>query len=991
MSAPRPRVFNIPQGVAFVDALAAGLLAKHGDDPLALSRVRVFLPTRRAVRALGAAFLRQGAGRALLLPVMAPLGDADEEELEITLPQGLDLPPAIADFARRFLLARLIRARPDFADPAQAIHLAGELARLLDAAAIEGCDLGRLKTLVPDDYAEHWQITLAFLTIVTDEWPKILAADQAVDPAARRNRLIAALGESLAATAGDDPVYAAGSTGSIPATAALIKTIAGLPRGAVVLPGFDAEIDAASFAALPDAPTHPQHALHRLLDTLGVAREEIEAWPVATDLAAAEKAGRAARVGLIRDMLRPAATSDAWGTADAKSGGAVDPRALAGLALVEAPAPREEAASIALILREALETPERTAALVTPDRNLARRVAAELGRWDIAIDDSAGTPLHETPPGAFLRLILAWLADGGAPVPLLAALKHPFAAGNRPRPAFLRLVRRFEIAALRGPRPGFGLEGLLAALADGAAEEEKGDALPGWLAELAAAAAPLVKLLQAPSVALADFVAALLDFADWLATGPDGAALWRGDAGRALADFIADLNDAAPRAEALAGLSWVALIETLLAERVVRPAYGRHPRLAIWGPLEARLQQADLLILGGLNEGTWPADPAADPWLSRPMRARFGLSPPERRIGQAAHDFAQAAAAREVVLTRATKVEGTPTVASRWLQRLKALVEGADQALPVPPALFWQEALDRPARVAAPPPPAPRPPVAARPRRLSVTEVETWIRDPYAIYARRILRLDPLAPLDADPGAAERGIFIHAALDRFLRETPGDLPADAYEKLMAIGRAAFQPWFAHPGVSAFWWPRFAEIARWFLDFETGKRRAKGWTPLATEVRGELHLDFPGGRFTLAAKADRIDRNPEGALAILDYKTGAPPHDDAVAIGLAPQLPLEAAIALAGGFGDLPAADVIELGFVRLKGARAAPGEFRAVKGEARVLAEDAIDGLKSLIARFDDPKMPYRARPRPQFVLYESDYDHLARVKEWADGNGGSE
>ncbi len=984
MSAPRPRVYNIPQGIPFVDALAAGLLSRHGHDPLALSRVRVFLPTRRAVRALGTAFLRRGAGRALLLPVMAPLGDADEDELELTLPQGLDLPPAIPDLDRRLLLSHLIRRRPGFEDAAQAIHLAGELARFLDAVAIEGCDFNRLKDLVPGDYAEHWQITLAFLTIITEHWPKILEAEQVIDPGERRNRLIGALSESLSVTAGDGPVYAAGSTGSIPATAALIKTIASLPEGAVVLSGFDAEMDDMSYAALSQAPTHPQHALHALLHVLRVGRDEIEPWPLAPDLGALDRARRAARTALIRDTLRPAATSDAWGNTKGNAAAATDPLALDGLELLEAPAPREEAAAIALILRQVLEMPDQTAALVTPDRNLARRVAAELGRFGIAIDDSAGTPLHETPPGTFLRLLLAWLADGGAPVPLLAALKHPFACGGRSRSEFLRHLRGFEIVALRGPRPGSGLEGLIDALSGA----ERRGGLGRWLAALTAKAAPLAEMLQAPAVDLADFVMRFLGFAEWLATGPDGAALWRGEAGQALADFVADLTTAAPRAEPLPGVSWVAVIETLMAERVVRPAYGRHPRLAIWGPLEARLQQADLLILGGLNEGTWPANRAADPWLSRPMRARFGLSPPERRIGQAAHDFAQAVAARRVVLTRATKVDGTPTVASRWMQRLQALVASAGRALPVPSALFWQEALDRPARVMPVIPPAPRPPLAARPRRLSVTEVETWIRNPYAIYARCVLKLEPLAPLDADPDAAERGNFIHTALDRFLRENAGDLPADAYERLLAIGREVFRPRFTHPGVNAFWWPRFAEIARWFLAFEQAERRAKGWMPLLTEVRGGLRLDLPAGPFTLSAKADRIDRDEQGALAILDYKTGALPRDDDVAAGLAPQLPLEAAIALAGGFEGLAPADVTELAFVRLKGARAAPGEFRAVRGEAKRLAENAMAGLKSLILRFDDPKMPYRARPRPQFVLYDSDYDHLARVKEWAGGGG---
>ncbi|HUN50318.1 MAG TPA: double-strand break repair protein AddB, partial [Candidatus Sulfotelmatobacter sp.] len=761
MTPARPRVYTIAAGTPFVDALAAGLLARHGADPLTLSSVLVLLPTRRACRALREAFLRQSGGRPLLLPAMRPLGDADEGELTLNAADWLELPPAIGELRRQLLLTRLVR-RGGHDDPVQAARLAAELARLLDQIETERLGFAALADLVPLDFAAHWQITLDFLRIVTEHWPELLRAEGVLDPAARRDRLITATAERWRMAPPPHPVYAAGSTGSIPATAALLRTIAYLPDGAVILPGFDTAMDAASWVALAGEPTHPQFGMKLLLAGMLVDRAEVEIWPAPGIATAATD-----RVHLIREALRPAATTDAWPVAAPLAAAALD-----GIARIDAAGPREEAEIVALLLREALETPGRTAALVTPDRDLARRTAATLRRWNVAIDDSAGVPLADTPPGAFLRLTAAMLADDAAPVPLLAALKHPFAAAGGARDDFRRRVRRLERRVLHGPRPAPGFTGIRTALL----EKPDSGGLLAWLDRLARRAEPFSRLLHAPAATLAELVAAHVAFAEWLAHGDDGDPLWAGEAGEAAADFIAELADAAAASEPMPGAAWPGLLDVLLAGRAVRPRYGRHPRLAIWGPLEARLQQADLLILGGLNEGTWPADAGADPWMSRPMRARFGLPSLERRIGLAAHDFQQAATAREVILTRAEKIEGSPTVPSRWLLRLETLLQGMGRELDRGRAAqlrHWRTALDEPAGYRPVAAPAPRPPVEARPRELSVTRIETWVRDPYAIFAGQILRLKPLEPLDADPGAAERGTIMHRALELFVRAYPG--------------------------------------------------------------------------------------------------------------------------------------------------------------------------------------------------------------------------
>ena len=989
MSGRAPTVYTVPPHEPFVDALAGGILSGRAvpldpGDLLALSRLTILLPTRRACRALGLAFLRAAPGRALLLPRIRPLGDIDEDEMSIGDEDDATLPDAVSPLERRLLLARLIQrlgetpggaALAGAGSPDQGTRLAQALAGLLDEIQIARVDPQGLATLAPEEYAAHWQQVLRFLSLITDRWPAILAERGQMDPAARRNALLETLARRWEAEPPAHPVIGAGSTGSVPVTRDLLAAIARLPQGMVVLPGLDRQADDETWEAI--GPTHPQFALKGLLAHMGVERSAVQPWPGGDGTGAGDAVR--ARARLIADAMRPAETITAWRVRPPQG-----PEALRNLHRIDCASPQEEAGVIAVVMRRALEIPGCTAALVTLDRALARRVAAELRRWEIAVDDSAGVPLGETAPGALLRLTARMIAEQAAPVPLLAALKHPLAAGGMAPAAWRRAVRAIEKAILRGPRPAPGFAGLAAAL--------KGDdaAIGRWLAGLEEDAASLAALMAEREAALGELVQAHIEFAEWLAATDEeeGAArLWSGEAGAQAARFVAGLAESASALPPVAPASYPALLDALMEDHVVRPPFGRHPRLQIWGPLEARLQHADCMILGGLNEGVWPPAAAGDPWMCRPMRADFGLPPPEMRIGLSAHDFVQCCGAEEVYLTRARRIEGTPTIPSRWLQRLDALLAGepagAAALRTVEPALLaWVSALDHPADAPGPlPPPAPRPPVSARPRRLSATRIETWIADPYAIYARDILRLRPLDPVDADPSAAERGSIIHGILDAFVREHPDALPPDAEERLLALGRAEFEAAGAPPGVLAFWWPRFERIVSWFLETERARRPA--FRPLATEVEGALDLEAPGGAFRLTAKADRIDRTGAGGLEIIDYKTGGVPPKKHVADGRRPQLSLEAAIAAAGGFGGVDAAEVAALAYWRLSGAETA-GEITAIGGDAGKLAREAADGLLALVARFDDPATPYHPVPRPTLAPAWNDYAHLARHKEWS-------
>jgi len=979
-AARTPAVYSIEAGEDFVRRLAGGVIARVGSDPIALSDVTIFVPTRRAARSIQDAFAGALDG-ASLGPRILPLGDIDEDgEIGFSpSTDDLELLPAILPLERRLHLAVLVarwqEARRETLSFAQAVAHAGELAGFLDEAAEQDVDLLRVRTLAPERFALHWQDVAGFLAIVAEQWPRFLVDSEKTEPARRRDALIRRQAKQYRTAPPQGLVIAAGSTGSIPATRDLLMSIATLPQGAVILPGLDRALDEDGWQAI--GPAHPQYGLKQLLTHLGVARGEVRDWSGA-------ETAPSARTRFLSEALRPPPTTDAWRDLVEKRKETFA-TALDGLALIEAATPQDEALAIALALREALETQARTAALVTPDRGLARRVAADLKRWNITIDDSGGTPLARTPPGAFLSLLARASAEDFAPVPLLALLKHPLSCGGMERGAFLSHVRAMEVLALRGLRPEAGLKGLAATLA----ARNAPIAMRQWFEGLAGMLAPFAALVADENVPLSDLAHAHAQAAELLAaTAERGGAdtVWRGETGEAAAQLIgAILTESADIH--VRGRDYDDLFRDLAEARVVRPGGRAHPRLALLGPLEARLQHFDLIILGGLNEGVWPGEAATDPWLSRPMREELGLELPERRIGLAAHDFATLAAAPEVLLTRALKQDGAPTNPSRWILRLKQLAEGLGISGKLRDAARLSEWAGMIDEVPAGAPererakrPAPKPPVAARPRRLSVTQIETLIRDPYATYARRVLKLEKLDPLDVEPGPRERGIAVHEALEKFLKHFPGAFPADALAYLLDCGEMAFREAGASPAIMALWRPRFARAARWFLDYEAARRlhARQG----VSEATGELVLSSPGGPFTLHGRADRIELFSDGAAAILDYKTGAAPSNKQIKVLLKPQLPLEGAMLLEGAFKGLSAETIREFTHVRLTGAEP-PGEESAYTKDATAKAREALERLRELIAHYDDPQHGYRSREIIEKIGDVSDYDHLARVREW--------
>lgn len=1021
-SPARHALYTIPPSAPFLTTLARAILA--GDlpsgggtkpDPLALPFTTIYLPTRRAGRALREAFLAEAKGGALLLPRIRALGDPDEDAILFAAEAAAEADsgigaPAIGTLPRRLALMRLVLAygrqlrtaaaaeRTALGPPVddipfgQASQLAADLASLMDIAESEEVDLSKLGSLVPDEFAGHWQLTVEFLKILTEQWPRHLAEQGLASPMARRTMLMRRETERLA-EGSPHPVIAAGSTGTVPATARLLEVIASLPNGAVVLPGLDLGLDPDSWSTVAKHPEHPQFGMAELLRKLGASPDDVAPVPGS----APDERARA-RLHLVGEALRPAESTDQWQEfVAAQSVPETRARlatALDGIRVVVAPTAHDEAEAIALILRSCVETPGKTAALITPDRVLARRVATRLRRFDLAIDDSAGMPAARTLPGAFLDLVLGAVETNFAPPELMALLKHPLALLGRSPAQARDAARTLERGAFRDVYVGEGLAGACKALEAAGGARRSG---PTRLSDEASAAArSLVQDLEAsfaPLMALRDgkhsaaaLTRAHIEVVEALArdAGSSSNQLWQGDAGEAFAVMLAEPIDAGDGLT-LALADYPPFYRSLVASAAVRPRAALHPRLFIWGPLEARLQQPDLVILGSLNDGVWPRHQEAGPWLSRPMRAELGLTPPERRTGLAAHDFAQGLGAREVYLTRAHKVDGVQTVPSRWLQRLLALIKasGLEQAIePAEPWVQWARERDHAPGFKPVEAPRPRPPIEARPRELSVTRIERWIANPYEIYARHVLKLVKLKDLGAEPDALTRGQIIHSVLDDFSRAYPDCLPEDIEATLVGIANDYFAKLQGSPVVRAFWQPHFQRFARWFAATEP-ERRARA-ARVATEVTGALDLDVGTG-FRLTARADRIDLLHNDTVVIYDYKTGTPPSTSQVDKLFAPQLPLEAAIAEAGGFHEIGKRSVGGLVYIHASGRHEGDAARDAGTDAPAALAAAARKSLIALVARYSDRETAYEVKRRRggAFSYDYDDYEQLARVKEW--------
>lgn len=1040
MTTRPPRFFSIPPGTpfmsAFVDALLSGQLIEgfpgSSNDPLALANATIYVPTRRSARSLRSVLIDRNPAKAAILPAIRPLGDVDEDAVffDANGQQFLELDPPIGKTERLLLLARLVRpwreslpahvralfGVEDVAVPAttaDAVWLARDLANLMDQVETESASWTQLGLIAPDDLADWWRVTLGFLDIVTRIWPDILAERKLSNPAAHRNRLIQMETERLRSNPPAGPVISAGSTGSIPAIAELVSIIAALPNGAIVLPGLDRDLEDAAWNVLGDADAnpsiygHPQYGLHQLLTPMGALRRDV---PHIENMASAKRL----REKIVSEALRPAETTEAWRNLSG------DPdmqperlrEATAKIDLIEAANEREEALSVALALRDAIAEPDRTAALVTADRNLARRVAAELERFGVEADDSGGRALRDAEPVTLLRLLIETVFTPGDPVALLALIKHPLLRLGSPRLERRLAAETLELIAFRGGTGRASITDLATFFDRRFAESAAQPWKPVWQdiasPQIIAAARALCESLSQAVAPLAEFVTSAGQHTEMaaivratvlalenLARNEDGsvAALYTAESGEQLASLLRDLA-AAEEGFEFETIEWPAIFDALISGENIKPHPGGHPRVFIWGALEARLQTVDTIVIGGLNEGSWPAKTRNDPFMSRPMKAAIALEPPERRTGLAAHDFQMALGMDHVVLSRAQRTDNAPTVPSRWLQRLETVL-GAEisnaMRLRGGRFLHWAREIDRAPDVPFVTRPEPKPPLDARPKHFSVTEIETLRRDPYAIFARKILKLRPLEPLIRDPAAAERGTLFHDILGHFTQQGNDPLGRDAAEKMFEIGRQFFADADLPTEIEAVWWPRFASLVPNFLEWERERahRVVERHAEIASEKREVGNLGI-----TLSGRADRVDVMTGHSAEIIDYKTGSTPSRKQAHVLLSPQLALEAALLARGAFaetGEVPASDLL---YVRLRGGGSVvPESILKLTGKAASeksapdIGEESWRRLGELLMEYGRVDKGYLSRALPfRETDLTGDYDHLARVLEWSAG-----
>ncbi|MCW5720921.1 MAG: double-strand break repair protein AddB [Devosia sp.] len=1002
-------LYSIPPHVPFLPALAGAVMEGRllGDwprtGPFWLSDVTIVVPTQRARKLLAQAFLDHPQSSGLLPDIRTFGGEVEDEEPFLPPFEAPPLPAAASALHRRLVLSRLVAAwahsaagRDAFSTPptaAEIFSMADSLGRVFDDLAVEERGAAELRALdgqLGPELGVYWQQTLTFLEIALNAWPQILASKGLADPSALRGARLDRQAEAAALVYGDRPVIAAGSTGSIPATARLLRAIARLPRGALVLPGLDTAMSAKTHAALLD-PTqsphgHPQYHLARLLRTLGAGPGEV------VDLAQAVHP----RTPLMHRALALTAETAQWSAQ--RLAPAELEAALAGVAIIAARHEDEEARAIALAARSALAQ-KRSVGIITPDRNLARRIAAELARFGVSVDDAAGAPLFHAPAGRLARQVLALAVNRCVAVDLVALLRHRAALFGRSRGDIGPLTDAIELGLLRGQRVAPGLDGLRAALASHLAAPPRhgarklspaeGEAIAALFDAVEAAIAPLARLFDERQIDAARFAGALYAAVSAISTGAPlrGREELEGWA-REMAAHEGDGHPFAP-----IGLDTV--LSALMSGFQVRNRLEQRSDIAIWGQLEARLMSPDLVILGALNEDKWPEPADPGPWLSRGMRLAAGLEPPERLQGLAAHDFVQAMGNSDVIIAYARRVGTSPASPSRFVQRLDAFIgEKPAETLRLR-GRTWLDAaraLDEVAATRPAPRPLPNPPAHLRPRRLSVTEVETLMRSPYDLYARHVLGLKRLDPLGEMPDARERGTIIHDAFARFVIAGHDPAAPDAFEKLMEIAAEAFSGLETIGERRDIWLRRFATAGEQFLAFE--RQRGPRVKQRHAEIRGEMNLAL-AEPFLISGQADRVDEMLDGSVEIIDFKTGIPPSKGMMKGFEAPQLLVEALMARAGGMLPRVAGSASALTYIKIG---LGPDAFvinEFVTAEAMALMDAADEIGRRMQSHIDffllrDTPMPARLLPLAS-QRFAGPYDHLSRLAEWTSVDGGEE
>ncbi len=990
--------YTIQAGRPFAHDLAHAIL-KHMPGMDMLSTTHILVPSRRSVQALQAAFIQACKGQPILLPKITPIGDIDEDNSDILaagLTADLVLPEAVSQLEKQLILSQLIqrlRIAGHAISPTQAIKLASSLGRLLDQMNQMGClDTDKpflLEKTVPENLAAHWLDILKFLDIIFRAWPQILAEQGRMDPVVKRLELANLQIKSWIENPPQTPVILAGSTGSLPKTVEMMRVIGQLPSGLVVFPGLPPKpFDKQDKQAIAEDTGHPLHQLFTTLEQLQLEPENIRIWPDTQPSQDKSKQQQEAyRTVFLTELFKPAPQTRSWRSIR-ENYPEIDGQAIDGMRYISAADMQQEADIIACLMRHALQTKDQTAMLVTPDRKLAKQVRAALLKWELDIEDSAGVSLSDTSVGEYLLLIAQWFIHAGDAHSLLALIKHPLASGGMNAAAFAVQARKLEKQVLRGYLNQSDFKGIKEVLRGSKKFKDLADFYED---HILAPLHPLTVLREQPNTDLARIADAHGQAAEQMAQSDIENAgllrLWDRPDGKIAVQLLAELADKGTQ-NPIKIEDYASVFRILASEHTVRKSWRNHARLSILGTVEARMQSADLVILGGVNEGVWPPKQQADPWTNQVIREAVGLPDRRWRSGLSAHDFFMLAHHRNIVITRSARSDDAPTTPSRWIERMFAVLKAAalDKAMKtgVPEALDIALNADKALPVQPTQRPEPCPEIALRPRQFSATEFDIWIGDPYQIYARKILRLRKLDDINKKPDAALRGTLIHNILAEYLKDyLTGPLPDDAFAKLPAAAKISFSQYLSYAPVRLFWLQKFDEILKWFLEEETVRRQTLSKSYV--ECNGEFTIQSANGPVKITARADRIDIYNDNQLCLIDYKTGNPPSKKEVENGRATQLLVELALIEQHAFGfEIPevALTSAKLEYWQLSGHKDREGSIQEVTPKT-LETERIMENITALISAYDEADKPYLPEPDSDYRPKFSDYRHLARIREW--------
>jgi len=938
-------LFSIAPVHPFNHTLAEFILGQ-GFSEQEIANSIVLLPTRRACRDFLKAFAQTNTKQAFFCPQVLSLGDSNEDEIYFAT-SDIVKQDIVSNLQLQFILTRLVQQKNN-SNLSEAFYLAQDLAHLISQTETALLSFDDLKNIKAANYAEHWGQILDFLKIVTHFLPEILKETGKITPALARaeNILNATKFYSHKAQLGTK-IIIAGSTGSLPPTRKLIKTLAEFENTYIILPGLDFNLSEADFNDV--TPTHPQFGMKDLLDDL-----KAKPWQVKEITPSKNSLTPNSRLDLISKTMLPSSSIKTW------EGVKLPTDCTAGITSLTLNNVEEEALAISLIIKKSCFE-KKTVALVTPDRNLAKRVSVKLKKFGILADDSSGTPFDKTPLGRLICAVADCVTKNFSALSLVTLLNSAYITFGLERKQYLETLTKFEKFVLRKIHLYNGLDDLKNKLVQLNLDATLQSELVSFIDKLLKALEPLKYSSQT------------LKAKQWWQNLLTSLHNLGADAhlttDNSLAELNQEINEHADLLPDLTISDFSKILPLIMNFFSVRPPMHENASVIILGQIEARLLDVDTVILGSLNDGTFPKNTVISPWMSETMRVEFGLPPSTRKIGLAAHDFTQALGKCEVFLTRALKDGGTPTNASRFILRLEALLSSA--SLKLEDSQTWYNLVKHYTSVKELTPPKraeANPPLDARQfKNFYVTKIERLLHSPYDFYAENILKLRPLDELEKLPELSDFGNFVHEGIAKYINKGGG-----SSEQLLQMIESEFTKSQIPLDIQHFWITSLKRIAQFVADDYNSKKHL--YTQHLLEQVGEAKLDG----FNIAAKADRIDKLQDGSVTIIDYKTGAVPKNSDVSSGWNPQLTLEAIICEAGGFVGINHSKVSEIAYYKLGGQSG--GKITRIDLTKGDILENTRHRIAQLLHEFCDKPTPFIARHLSEYSLKYSNYEHLARI-----------